>query len=528
MSRGGPPGVSALRICLSGLLTLSRGTIEGMRLLRSLAERHVAEWALALVALIPIAALTRILATRVSYPMDLDWCEGGSLYMAYRVLHHLPVYVQPGDVFAPFPYPPAHTLALALAGWVAGGVDYTSGRLVSVVFFVVMCGAIAVEVRRGYSERTPGIAAAVAAVALIACAFPVTGGWYDLVRVDSMMLSCAVMAAVLVSEPAPGIGRILLSAAFMTVSVYTKQTAAFFAAWICLFVFFRHRRTGIGLTLATLAFCSTWLAVLNRATRGRFWFWIFGNLAAHPVHGAPVLHALQVVLRFAPFAAALPVAIGVLAWTGRIRPRTFLWLGMLVAAVPTALLPYAKDGGWLNDLIPIVVLVAPVTLLLAADLLRQREWWVPGVRFVMAAALGAFILIRPVSAQRFVPGPELREAAVKLNEYVGSLQGGVLMPQLAFTPARNGQTNPHWHRMGHADLEWSGRPLDEDWVVTRTQARYALLNWADTGAFGRAVRSRYRLIGNVPNDARVRMVTGGGIVNLDQVWERMPLPGEAP
>src|SRR4051812_24417798 len=36
--------------------------------------------------------LACVFAQRLTYPLDLEWCEGGNLYEAYRLLHRLPLY----------------------------------------------------------------------------------------------------------------------------------------------------------------------------------------------------------------------------------------------------------------------------------------------------------------------------------------------------------------------------------------------------------------------------------------------------
>ncbi|MGC4083192.1 MAG: hypothetical protein QM736_14050 [Vicinamibacterales bacterium] len=175
-----------------------------------------------------------------------------------------------------------------------------------------------------------------------------------------------------------------------------------------------------------------------------------------------------------------------------------------------------------------IVLVAPVTLLVAADLLKAPARWIPAARIASTLGLAVFILLRPVHADAFIPDPARWQTARNLNAFVGSLDGGLLAPQMAFLPARNHQTNQHWHRMGHADLTWSNHVVDEDWAVLRTQARYALLNRLDYSDFGHAIRRQYRFVGYLPDDRRVHMMTGGGVVDLNQLWERLPAPGDAP
>lgn len=448
--------------------------------------------------------------------------------MAWRLLHHLPVYTRPGDLFAPFPYPPAHTLALALAGWLAGGLDYGPARAVSVLSYVLLSGTVFVVVRREFSSPFAGSAAGLGATAFIACSFPSVGGWYDLIRVDSMMIALCVLAAALISTPGIGWGRVVSFALTVTAAVFTKQTSAFFAAWLCVFAIVRNWREGLRLSLAALAGCAAALAVLLHQTHGQAWFWIFENLASHPVEVSRLWLGLAVVGHFAPFFWLLPLSFLGVTLTGRATGRTWLWTGMLVVSLPAALLPYAKHGGWTNDMIPVIVLVVPATFVMVADLVRGDGPWrrVGGAVAALAAAL--FIVLRPVHAEALVPSPSQWQNAENLNAFVASLEGGVIAPQMAFLPARNGQLNPHWHRMGHADLTWSGHAVDEDWAVERTQARYALINQLDYSDFGHAVRRQFRLVGNLPDDRRVKMFTGGGVVDLDQLWERLPAPGDAP
>lgn len=490
--------------------------------------RRAAGVSLALVSLLPLFAVLRIFVARWRFPADLEWCEGGSAYMAWRLLHHLTVYTRPGDVFAPFPYPPGHTLALALAGWMAGGLDYGAARAVSVASYVLLSVTLVWTLRREFNDRWTGLASGLAGTAFVACSFPEVGGWYDLIRVDSMMIAFCVLAAALTVAPGMSRSRIFSAALAMTIAVFTKQTSAFFAAWICLFALVRNWREGLRLSVTALACCVAALALLLSTTHGQAWFWIFENLTSHPVEQDHLWEGLTIVYRFAPFVVLLPGVFLGLVVTRRASGATWMWFGMLAVSVPAALLPYAKHGGWKNDMIPMIVLLVPCAIVMVADLVRVGARWSGWVGAAAAAAAVVFIVSRPVDADTFIPDAGRWERAEHLNAFVASLEGGLIAPQMAFLPARNGQTNPHWHRMGHADLTWSGHTVDEDWSVERTQARYALINQLDLSDFGHAVRRQYRLVGQLPDDQRVKMFTGGGVVDLDQLWERLPAPGDSP
>ncbi|HMA91276.1 MAG TPA: hypothetical protein VKP30_01265 [Polyangiaceae bacterium] len=146
----------------------------------------------------PLLILCSVFVQRVGYPIDLEWCEGGSLYQAQRLLQGLPIYSKDDPYWAPFPYPPAHTLLLASVGWLH--LDFSTGRLISIGFFLLLCWAVFQQVYAHGSRSAFGVAAAAFAVASIACGFPIVGQFYDLVRVDTMMIALTVWGVSRVDE----------------------------------------------------------------------------------------------------------------------------------------------------------------------------------------------------------------------------------------------------------------------------------------------------------------------------------------
>jgi len=484
------------------------------------------EGAAGLVGLWPLVVLLIVFATRLAYPMDLEWCEGGIIYQAYRLLHGLPIYVRDDPTWQPWPYPPGQTAVLALIGLIR--LDFWSARLVSVVSFLAACFVLAREVFRHLGGKVLGLSASLLAIATIACAYPVSGQWYDLARVDSLTFAWVFLAAArVVNEDRSQAARQswkrhLVTAALLTVSLYTKQTAIFFVGWILLFAFLRAPRVGLRLGVLVAAMGATVLGFLQWRTGGAYWYWTIDTMSKHALDDARIVDGLRLVTRYAPFWVGLPLAPLLLALPGWLRPRTIFWLGMLLAALPASLLPYAKNGGYLNNLIPMLMLIGPVTALLLGDLVQgaasSQRWLAAAGRWALLGGLALFAVAHRLEPQTLVPDARMWRAARELNAIAAGLEGGLVVPELTFLPARSGQRNLHWHAMAIYDAIWSGREMDEVKAFENAGARYVLLNSIDHGGFANYVRGRSRLALALPPSARVRMMTGNPIT-VDELWE---------
>jgi hypothetical protein len=476
-----------------------------------------------LVALWPIVTAAKIFVARFGYPLDLEWCEGGTLLHADRLLRGEPIYTGEGEIFAPFPYPPVHAALVALFG--AFGLDYWTGRLVSILAIVLFGGLVCEQACRTARGRLAGAAAGAAAVALVAVAFPASGGWYDLVRVDSTMLALAALGAWLAGAERLSAPRLAGAAAALSLAVYTKQTAALFAVWVVAFVFARDRRAGVRLAAATFVLCAAALALLQWTSDGAFWRWIVSNLGEHGVEAKSLGRGLGLIHEFAPFAVLLPAACAALAERRALSRASVLWFGMLVAALPVGLVPFAKPGGYVNNLMPIVALVGPVAVLFANDALRRFERFRPALAATAVALFALFVALRPIDPARFVPDAAARERAAELNRLVAGLEGGVLMPELPFVPVRNGQSTPQWHVMGYEDLLHAGRGPDVAVAARRTGARWLIASKKDRWPQLREAKRAFRPVRVLPEQT----MTTGVKVTLDLLLEHDPnAPERAP
>jgi hypothetical protein len=335
-----------------------------------------------------------------------------------------------------------------------------------------------------------------------------------------MMMFLCVWGISRVSRPRLTKLDILATAAIFAAAVFTKQTAVFFVAWACIFATIYRPRFGLLLSGATLTLCLLLLGTAQWLTHGDFWFWVVTNLAKQQVNHARLLVGINIVLHFAPFVVALPVVALLLLVARALSARSALWMGSLLFAVPASLLPFAKSGGYLNNLMPMLVIIGPVTMLLAIDISNIR--WIYSshvVRVGTIVSMITFVALHKLHYQKYLPDANNRQAAANLNNLVRSLEGGVVSPYFAFLPARNGHANHHWHRMGVLDAYYRGESMSESDALENSGARWVLLSSAEKSLLTWYLESHFKLAMKLPAEYRVQTVTGER-AGLDELWEK--------
>ena len=149
-------------------------------------------------ALVQLGWHLRIFAGRAGFPLDLEWMEGGTLVHAQRIAAGQGIYVRPSLDFVPYLYTPLYPALLALLSFVFP-FGYLLGRLVSLLAFfsaLVLLGVLVASEARGMGWGRRLLAALVGLVgaAAVVTAFAFTGGFFDLVRSDSLLLALEALA----------------------------------------------------------------------------------------------------------------------------------------------------------------------------------------------------------------------------------------------------------------------------------------------------------------------------------------------
>jgi hypothetical protein len=437
-----------------------------------------------------------------------------------------------------------HAYTVAAAGAVFG-LDYPVARLVSILAFVACAVMLCREVLLTSRSRTIGFVCTVASAGFMAASFNYTGHWYDLVRVDAVFIAWLVLAALLSLPPASHLarrrlsyGRAVAAGLALTAALYSKQTAMFFVPWICLYAVWRHRKSGLVLSLATASSSLALLGAWQWATDGRFWGYVFVVMSRHTlVLAQGVVGATHAVL-FAPYLLLVP-GVALWAWRRRLlERRTVFWLGMLLCATAASLITSAKVGAFRNNLITLGLLVGPVAGMLVRDVARPRALGSsPRYGLSLLSLLAASWMMQHYVAGGLVPMPHGTGAQVpsddewrlarELNALVRTAKGGIIMPAHSFLPIRNGHTNGQIHEQGHIDLMGSGASVvDVNVCLDHLDAHWMIADEPRNPYLHRSLLTLFDYRAELPPFARTNV---GNYCRPVELYERKPrIPARQP
>ena len=246
---------------------------------------------------------------RARFALDLEWMEGGLLLHALRFAEGKNIYVPPSLEFVPYLYTPLYPALLAALSKVTG-LSYLLGRVVSILSFagalallvaaaVRAAGGIAPASSASSSHPQPSLRslarlwrspARVAALAIgiggagaVAASFVATGGFYDLVRADSLLLFLAAAALALGMRAADGGSYRLAAAAGLLIALafFTKQTASILGISLGLGLLLASWRRGLVYGAVAAVTLGLGLLLLNLTSDGWFWTYVYKLHQSH-------------------------------------------------------------------------------------------------------------------------------------------------------------------------------------------------------------------------------------------------------
>jgi uncharacterized membrane protein (UPF0136 family) len=445
----------------------------------------------------------RLFAGRASFPLDLEWMEGGTLVHAQRLASGRALYVPPSLDFIPFLYTPLYPALLAALSAVLP-LGYVLGRAVSLLAF---CGTLALVVAMAMRQaqtrwNLPALLAAltgVAAAGSLTASFEFTGAFYDLARVDSLLLLCEAAALALAFA-----GRSLTSAAAagvaMALAFLTKQTGPVVGVGIGLGLLFASwRRAAVYGAVAAVAM-GLGLLYLVESSHGWFWTYIFKLHQSHPFRRDTLPQTPGMLWRHAwPVLVALALATVGLGLGGRLRRADAVLWGGALAGLASGVLGFATMWAWFNAFIPAVAFPTFAAAVLTARLLVQAaETRKPTAAILAAACSLAFAVQswrigKPPFKSR-MPQPADRLAAARFLERLRALPGDGFVPFHPYYGALAGRRT-FVHRMGVMDVGATlGRPAGLDRAIFEQRFPWIILDWKSLPGEWPALEARYRVV----------------------------------
>lgn len=429
-------------------------------------------------ALWAVAAVLWMIGHRLPYPYDLEWMEGGMLSHALRLSQGKPIYVAPSVDFVPHLYTPLYPGLLALLGTFTGGVGYVLGRVVSVASFVaaLLLGARwAHRVGRSWP-------AALIGMALPLATFADTGGFYDLVRCDSLQLVLTVLGADLAYHGRASHRRMALAACVLVLAFFAKQTAAPMIVFVGGALLLTRRPAVITFTLVGVATFSLGCWLLNWTSGGWFWTYIFRlhqthSFFAHRAFIETPRHLLALLglgLCLVPWALLAPRARPAVVDASASAPHDLWFLAWLAfGGLLSAALSFGTQWAHTNAYIPGIYFPAIAIGASAGRLLTRAPAHPPSppaerrpVRHALVArqvavwgmlSLSLYPRLAALTPRQHVPTQADRQAGDRLIAQLAATPGDVLIPFHPFY-AHLAHKAVYLHRMGIWDVR--GTPAD--------------------------------------------------------------------
>lgn len=486
----------------------------------------------AAIAAWPVLQFGRVAARRIGYPFELEWMEGAIVDHIRVVLSGQALYREPTFEFTPFIYVPGYYYVSAAVSKLVG-IGLVAPRLVSLVSISGCFALLAVWVHK----ETRNLIAAIVTVGLFAATYGESSYWFDIARVDSLLLFLLLSGEMLVRFGSRA-RQALLAGALLAFAALTKQVGLVLAAPALGFALIRCRPRGLWTLGGFISVTAISFGLLELSSHGWFSFYAFRVPADHQIERARLIAELQQHF-FGPVA---PMALCSLAVVLRciVRVPISVWglhAARVIVATATALVAILHTGGYPNVLIP-----AHAAMALCSGLVFAHLWRIGpinrgaavgslGYRLLSASVVWLQIAVLPaIHLDEIAPSKEDRDAGEHLLATIKKSKGPVWMVSSGYYPMLAHDAPILGHAMAFSDVfkskrEGVKRRLADDLLGAIRSKRFATIVLDRAEGFlpsqiTSEIRKNYHLKRRIfsPDDPRFWPKLGAAI-RPDELWE---------
>jgi hypothetical protein len=391
---------------------------------------------LGIVALQPIIRFLDVAFSRIRYPFELEWMEGGVVDHIRIVLSGQALYRAPSLDFTPFIYVPGYYYVSALVTKIVG-LGLFAPRLVSLVSILGCFALLGLWV---YKE-SENYLAAVVAVGLFAATFGQSAFWFDLARVDSLFLFF-LLAGYCLARFGTSWRDSIVCGLLLGCAALTKQIGLVLAVPALGFIVLQAWKRGLWAFVAFAAFVATTFGLLEVTSHGWFSYYTFRVPAEHEVFWPQMTSVLteQFWTPVAPMTLAMLAIVFGTAAHGR-RSVWAFHASWALCALGASLSSILHTGGYPNVLMP-----AHAAMAMCGGLVFSKSWQTDsfsrpltarllGHRLFVAAVLVIQLVLLPkINRRELVPSAEDRAAGKTMLAAVAASRGPVWMISSGYYP----------------------------------------------------------------------------------------------
>ncbi len=326
---------------------------------------EVFKWLLIGASFFYIAAYLYIALSRIHYPFELEWMEGGSVDHVKRILEGKHLYVVPSLDFVPYIYTPFYFYVSAIFAKLFG-LGFFPLRLVSFLSSLGSFYLILKIVRKETGQWHYGLISS----GLFAATFRISGAWFDIARVDSLFLFLSLCGFYFLRFKKTSLG-FMMSAAFFFLSFMTKQTALMICLPLVVSVFMDTKKKGILLALSLSVSIAGSTLILNKLSQGWYSYYVFVLPKLHPWYPGPYWGFWKNDLGSIFLIASLMSLSFIFNLFNERNSRIMHYTAFLIGGVGSAWFSGLHPGVYDNVLMPAYLVISIVVGLTFSDLIKE-------------------------------------------------------------------------------------------------------------------------------------------------------------
>lgn len=381
-------------------------------------------------AVASVAVYAYVALSRMWFPYDLEWIEGGVLQHVERAEAGHALYRAPALDFTALLYAPLYYYVCAALGPLFD-IDLTLLRAVS---FAASLGCMAlayVLVRYETASRAAGVVAA----GLFAACYDLSGGWLDLARVDSLFL-LLLMAALVITRFGERRRDAVAAAVLLVLATYTKQQAVVAVPALFLFLLLARRDRSLAFTFGATAvagLAAVYVAA-EVATDGWFSYYFVELAGQHPWATEYIrLFFTEDLEQVIP--ALLVCGLVIWRWWGEDeRERLLFYVPLGLALAGGSYLSRVHEGGYPNVVLPTYLFIAILAAIALGTSFGGRRW----VALLVPVALVAQFALLAYDPGKYIPSDAEEERSDRAVAAIRALGGDVYVPSYPIYARRAG------------------------------------------------------------------------------------------